>query len=101
MNKCKPVFGVLAVVLTLACAAAAQDGPDVTLKFKFKNVVLKKTEQTSIYGINNSGAMVGYYLENRTGAIHGLLLVNGEVTNIDDPVSMWGTEPISVSSNGT
>ncbi|MGA9643111.1 MAG: hypothetical protein WBQ72_17065 [Terriglobales bacterium] len=98
MKKCKPGFWALAAVLALACLAAAQDGPDVT--FKFKKIAVPKTEQTSIYGINNSGAMVGYYMD-KTGTIHGLLLLNGEVTNIDDPNGVCCTEPINVSSNGT
>ena len=82
MKKCKPGLWVLALVLGFVCAAAAQDDPDVT--FKFKNVVVPKTEQTSIYGINNSGAMVGYYTD-KNSIIHGLLMVNGVVTNIDNP----------------
>ena len=98
MKKCKPVLWILAAVLAFACTVAAEDGPDVT--FKYNDVVLKKTKQTSIYGINNSGTMVGYYIDEKY-AIHGLLLVSGEATTIDDPASMWGTEAINVNSNGT
>jgi uncharacterized membrane protein len=99
MKKCETVFWVLlAGVLALVGAATAEDGPHGT--FKFKTVVVPKALQTSIYGINNSGAMVGYYI-NEMGAIHGLLLVNGEVTNIDDPNSAFGTEAINVNSSGT
>jgi uncharacterized membrane protein len=99
MNKCESVFWVLlAVVLAFVGTATAEDGPDVT--FRFKTVVVPKALQTSIYGINNNGAMVGYYI-NEMGAIHGLLLATGEVTNIDDPNSAFGTEALNANSNGT
>jgi|HubBroStandDraft_5_1064220.scaffolds.fasta_scaffold82612_1 probable HAF family extracellular repeat protein len=93
----KPLFGVLAGVLTLACVATAADAPNLT--FKFKTIDVRNALQTSPYGINNSGAVVGYYIDQEQ-AIHGLLFANGKGYNIDDPESAYGTEPINLNSSG-
>lgn len=98
MKTCKTVLTVLAVVLAFACITTAADAPRLT--FKFKTIRVPKAQQTSIYGINNSGAMVGYYV-NQKGVIHGLLLENGKVHNIDDPKSAYGTEPFNLNDQGT
>jgi|HubBroStandDraft_6_1064221.scaffolds.fasta_scaffold3704250_1 hypothetical protein len=47
----KPLLGVLAGVLTLACVARAADAPN--LPFKFKTIDVPNALQTSTYGINN------------------------------------------------
>ena len=47
MKKCKPGFWALAAVLALACLAAAQDGPDVT--FKFKKIAVPKLNRPHLW----------------------------------------------------
>jgi hypothetical protein len=84
--------------LTIVCLATAQE--NAKLRFTFKPIRVPKAEQTSIFGVNNSGVVVGYYI-NQKGIIHGLLLSNGKVHNIDDPKSAYGTEPLNVNSTGT
>jgi len=98
MKTCKPVLRVLAGVLTFACIATAADAPK--LHFHFKTISKPGALQTSPYGINNSGDIVGYYI-NQKGATHGFLLVNGKFTNIDDPNSAYGTNPVNLNSKGT
>src|SRR5271165_5554290 len=98
MRTCKPAFWALAGVLAFACAALAQDSSDVT--FNFTSIVVPETEQTAIYGIRNSGAMVGYYTD-EAGATHGLLLVDGAVTTFDDPKGTYGTFAVNSNSAGT
>jgi len=99
MKTCKPVLRVSSVLLAFACIATAADAPKLT--FKFKTISVPKALQTSTYGINNRGDIVGYYIDQR-GAIHGLLLEKGKkVINIDDPNSTYGTEPNNLNSNGT
>lgn len=98
MKNSKPVLRVLAVVLAFACIATAADAPKP--HFKFTTINHPKALQTSPYGINNSGDIVGYFI-NLKSAIHGFLLVNGKFTNIDDPKSAYGTEPINLNNKGT
>src|ERR1022692_1636023 len=97
MKPCKPVLRLI-VILAFACIATAADAPKLT--FKFRTINHPNALQTSPYGINNSGVIVGYYI-NQKNAIHGFLLANGKFTNIDDPKSTYGTEPINLNSNGT
>jgi probable HAF family extracellular repeat protein len=98
MNRYSTGLLCLALILSTISTAAAQE--PATLSFKFTTIRMPKAKQTSIFGINNSGAMVGYYI-NQKGTIHGLLFVNGKVQNIDDPKSAYGTEPVGVNSDGT
>jgi uncharacterized membrane protein len=98
MKLCKPGFWALAAVLGFPGAALAQDNSGVT--FSFTSIVVPDTEQTAIYGINNNGAMVGYYTD-EAGATHGLLLVDGAVTTFDHPHGTYGTLAVNMNSAGT
>jgi len=47
-------------------------------------VQVKNAEDTRIYAVNNSGAMVGQYID-FAGIAHGLKLVGNKLTTLDDP----------------
>jgi hypothetical protein len=61
-----------------------------TMKKALSTVTVSKALSTSIYGVNNTGAMTGWY-ENSSSIIHGLLLVGNTLTNLDDPSAQAGT----------
>ena len=101
MKNRKPVFRALAVVLAFACIATAADAPKLTFKFK----TLKgfpKAQQTSMYGINNKGVVVGYYLD-QSSKEHGVRWdpKDKKFTTIDDPKGDMGSECINLNSKGT
>jgi probable HAF family extracellular repeat protein len=91
-NSIRALIAILSFVV-LATAAEAQD-----LKFKFTTIVVKGAKDTHLDGVNNSGEMVGWYVA-KNGAAHGLLLVKGKATNIDDPNGS-NTICYDINSNG-
>jgi uncharacterized membrane protein len=78
--------------------AMAQNSERFTLRFK--RVSVPNSQATVISGINNSGAMVGYYIAH-DGTEHGLLLQGKNVTNIDHPLGVNGTYCNNLNSEGT
>jgi uncharacterized membrane protein len=84
MKMCKSLL--LAVfVLVFMIAATAASAP--TLTFKFKTIRVPGALTTTVGGINNTGAMVGYYLSKAGGNPHGFLFSGGKWTHIDHPKS--------------
>jgi hypothetical protein len=53
-------------------------------------VAISKALSTSVFGVNNSGALTGSY-ENSASVTHGFLLAGGKLTNLDDPNALAGT----------
>jgi probable HAF family extracellular repeat protein len=97
MKNCKPVLRVLAGALTFACIATAADAPK--LRFKFTTINVKGSQSTSTFAINNDGVIVGIYNDS-SGTLHGLKLVGGKATNIDDPKATQGTYCYGINSSG-
>ena len=97
MKNCKPVLRVLAGALTFACTATAADAPKLT--FKFTTINVKGSQSTNTFAINNEGVMVGIYIDS-SGILHGLKLVGGKATNIDDPKATQGTYCYGINSSG-
>jgi probable HAF family extracellular repeat protein len=88
-----------ASIVTIAfCCVAAQTTATFTLKFS--GVLAPGAKTTAIFGINNSGAMVGYYVT-PDGTEHGLLLRGKSVTNIDHPQGVGRTFCNNLNSKGT
>ena len=56
----------------------------------FGTVAVPKAMSTSIYGVNNSGSLTGFY-ETSSSAFHGLLMIGNKITNLDDPSALTGT----------
>ena len=61
-----------------------------TMRTALATVSVPRALSTSIFGVNNTRAMTGWY-ENSASVIHGLLLVANKVTNLDDPNAQAGT----------
>jgi probable HAF family extracellular repeat protein len=89
------LLSVSTLLVLLSANAWSQVGPQLT--FDFQTIEVSGAQDTRIYGINNGGAMVGQYIDSG-GVAHGLLLVDGEVTNIDPN----GSNPIcyGINNNG-
>jgi len=81
MRNCKPMLSVLGLVLAFAVAGAAGDAP---LTFKFTAINIPGAAQVFPGGVNDSGVMVGAYLDT-SGVYHGFMLKGKTVTTIDDP----------------
>lgn len=75
-------FGLLIGIFALEGMAAAADTTAAT--FHFEEIIVPGSLFTTATGINNSGAIVGYYVDTR-GITHGFLLSGSTVTTIDDP----------------
>src|SRR5215471_11488543 len=81
MARRSPLFWALPllVVLSVAVTVAAP-----ALTFTFKTIQIPGASSTGVYGINNSGVMVGSYVDGQ-GKRHGFMLAGAVLTNIDDP----------------
>jgi hypothetical protein len=91
------IFGVL-VVLTFVsvCIAAAP-----TLTFTFTDVVATKTAtETDSYGVNNSGAIAGDYIDS-AGVQHGMVLVGKKLTTVNNKACSGLIAFYSINSAGT
>jgi probable HAF family extracellular repeat protein len=73
---------VAVVFLLFVATALAADAP--TLTFKFTDFTFPGAAGTSVYGLNDSGVMVGQYYDS-AGVVHGFRLDHGKGTTIDDP----------------
>src|SRR5580658_5673731 len=84
MKICKSVLpAVFVLVFMIAATVAAAP----TLTFKFKTIRVPGALTTTVGGINNAGAMVGYYLLKGGGNPHGFLVMDRKWTHIDHPKS--------------
>ena len=97
MTSRNSLLTMMTVTLMLSLAAIAQNAPKLT--FKYKTIDIKSAEQTQIFGIANSGDMVGTYIDS-AGTSHGLLLSKGKATNIDAPNATSGTFCYNMNSKG-
>jgi probable HAF family extracellular repeat protein len=82
MKTFRQVLRVAMLLPTCILVASAASAPELT--FKFTNFTVKRAPDTLVLGINNSGIMVGQYLD-RAGMAHGFLLKSGSVTVLNDP----------------
>jgi uncharacterized membrane protein len=73
---------VLGLGLALIATAFAADAPPLNLRFTTINV--PGALQTLSLGINNSGVIVGQYVD-KSGVAHGYILNGKRVTTVDDP----------------
>ena len=96
-KRSRSVF-LIVLVLFVISVAAGQD--DKKLTFNFKKVQVPNSQATVIFGTNNRGAMVGYYIAS-DGTEHGLLLQGENVTNIDDPQGVNGSYCNNLNYMGT
>jgi uncharacterized membrane protein len=101
MKNYKSITSMVALALTLMAAATAADAPKLTFKFTTLKGV-PKALQTSMYGINNKGVVVGYYLD-QNSIEHGVRWdpKDQKFTTIDDPKGDMGNECINLNSKGT
>jgi probable HAF family extracellular repeat protein len=53
---------------------------------------------TAANGINASGQIVGYFINN--GGTHGFLLSGGTYTSLDDPLATQGTNAFGINAAG-
>jgi probable HAF family extracellular repeat protein len=70
------LIALVATVLAVDTAAAPT--------FTFKTIQIPGAQDTSVYGVNNAGVMVGSYVDS-AGQRHGFMLTGRTLTNIDDP----------------
>ena len=89
-------LSVFALLVLLSTNAWSQAGPQLT--FNFQTIEVSGAQDTKIFGVNNAGAMVGLYIDSG-GVQHGLLLVDGEVTNVDDPNGI-NSECFAINNSG-
>lgn len=82
MKNWKAASSLLLCSFWFSCTALAADAPSLT--FTFKTYSVPGALQTWLTGINNSGVIVGYYLDQQTNA-HGFSLTSGKFQQIDDP----------------
>jgi probable HAF family extracellular repeat protein len=79
-NNCALRIGIF----ILACAVAVNAAGPQKLKFKFTTVSVQSASATYNYAINNSGVIVGAYLD--AGDVqHGFMRRGKQVTTLDDP----------------
>lgn len=90
----------LLIILVLFPISLATGQNDKNLTLKFKKVSVPNSQATVVFGTNNDGTMVGYYIA-QDGTEHGLLLQHRNVTNIDDPQGANGTYCNNLNSQGT
>jgi probable HAF family extracellular repeat protein len=82
MSHARLSLGGFVLFLSLLCVAGAAETPSLT--FKFKTIRVKGAQSTAIFGVNNTGVMVGSYVDGG-GVRHGFRFSGGKVTKIDDP----------------
>lgn len=85
-----------AAILVVFCLTAGAEAP--TLKFNFTTIDVPGALETWVEGINNSGAMVGQYIDS-SGHSHGFKLIGSKVTNIDDPNGGTSCEGINLKGD--
>jgi uncharacterized membrane protein len=96
-NNCKSVLCVLGCALSFTLVATAADRPPQTFTFKTANVPGAK--QTTPFGINNNGVIVGQY-EDQSGVFHGYILNGTTLTTVNDPHGT-NTSVNGIQYNGT
>jgi hypothetical protein len=88
---------LLSTAIFLLCLTAQSTD---TFTFKFTGVSVPGAKSTTIFGVNNHNAMVGYYVE-PDNTEHGLFFQGASVTNIDHPGGIGRTFCNNINSNGT
>jgi len=108
MNAVRPskkAATIFAAVLTFATLAiqqpvSAQALPQApALTFTFSPVNVAGAQALAIYAVNNSGNMVGTYLDS-AGSWHGLVITAGKAKTIDHPGAANGTFIYGINSKG-
>ena len=95
MSTYKAMLVMLGLLLSCSLAAGAADVPKLTLKFAKADVpgALKSYPG----GVNNSGLMVGAYVD-KNNVYHGYMLKGKTLTTIDDPKGT--TSCVNLNPNG-
>jgi hypothetical protein len=84
---------VLAAALLLPATISVQSD-----NYSFLNIDYPGAYLTFPTAVNDSGAIVGYYLETQLGPYHDFLYAHGVYTTIDDPEGT--TFPEGINNNG-
>src|ERR1700674_4354570 len=95
MKNSKRIPGLLVLVLVYASVGIAAAPP---LTFKFKDVRAKGAIETDTYGVNDSNAITGDYIDS-SGVQHGMILEGTKLTTIDDP-NGTGTTGDAINKHG-
>jgi uncharacterized membrane protein len=82
MKASKLITSILGLVLGLMATATAADAPPLT--FRFTTVNVPGAQDTIPLGVNNSGVIVGQYLD-KNQTYHGYILDGTRLTTLDDP----------------
>lgn len=82
--------------LTLAAARPAQAQYTLTAF----NVAISRTSNTNIYGINDSGQIVGSYVTTSGSVTHGFFGTTATQTTVDGPTGLASTTPAFAEVNG-
>jgi probable HAF family extracellular repeat protein len=90
-------FTQLCVLLSLIGIAGAQSLEQAPQTCSFQSVQIQK-DYTSVYGINNNGAMVGTYTP-ASNPQEGFVLLNGTLTSIEWPGAAY-TNGYGINDNG-
>lgn len=90
------LIGIFVFLSANAARAAAFTGPDIT--FKFVTYAVPGALQTSLTGVNDSGVIVGWYLDRQLQS-HGFSLTGGTMTPINDP-SGTNTQLFGINAAG-
>lgn len=72
-------------VISLATATLAFAGLAAGQQFSYTTISIPGSTQTVVYGINDFGAVVGYYYADKGKVEHGFLRTAGKITNLDYP----------------
>ena len=91
------LFALLAILPLAVLAEGATPAPP---NFKFTTMNVPGSISTQLFGINNSGSIVGDYADS-AGIWHGVLISGGKNKTIDHPSAVVGTFLYSINSTGT
>lgn len=96
MKNYNAIAWIVTCALAFMVAATAAEAPPSTFKFKLANV--PGAAQTRPGGVDNSGVIVGHYVD-QSGVGHGYMLQGKNLTTLDDP-SGRETTCIGINPNG-
>lgn len=87
-------------LVLLAFSATVQRGYAQSNTYTFNSIDFPTASSTSLFGINNSGQIVGTYSVDGV-TTHGFLLSNGQFTTIDAPIAnVTGTFLSGINNSG-
>lgn len=72
-------------VILLATVVLAFTGAAVGQQFNYATISIPGSTETLVYGINDFGAVAGYYYADNNKVEHGFMRAAGKITNLDYP----------------